>query len=187
VLLVHAGNRPDAPDRTTPRFPVANVTAVRAQLEKVLSSLAPTAVVSAAAAGADLLVLDAAQSLGIVVHVLVPISAAEFVRRSVSDAGERWTAQFEAVLAGATRPGSSVVELDGHAGDGWLRAANAALVALARERAAPGEPVVALTVRPAQAAGERSITDDFAERALVNGWLVLTLDPRRPADGVLVG
>lgn len=187
MLVVHAGNRPDAPDRPQPRFPAENEAAVRTQVERVLRALAPTAVVSAPAAGADLIVLDVAQSLGIAVHVLVPIPTAEFVRRSVADAGERWARRFDAVLAGARRPGSSVVELGAVPGEGWLREANVALLSLAGERAAPEEAVVALTVRPSTPDGEPSVTDDFAARAAAAGWLVLTLDPRDPGGAVRAG
>jgi len=90
------------------------------------------------------------------------------------------------VLEAATRPGSSVVELDGSADGDWLQEANDALVDLARRRAKDGEPIVALTIRPVNGDEPRSVTDDFAERAADAGWLVLTLDPRYAGDAARV-
>ena len=177
MLLVHAGNRPDAADRTVPRFPEQRSAVVATQIAHVLRALAPRAVVGSASAGADLLVLAAAQQQGIPVHVVLPVGVAEFVRTSVADAGDRWVRLFHDVVATAhADSASTVVELLGNSGD-WFVAANGQILDEALRLGEPGEPVVAFTVRPALGEMPPSVTDDFAARAAEAGCLVLTLDP----------
>jgi hypothetical protein len=187
VIVVHAGNRPDPPGREPPRFPEAQVPAVTAAARLALATLRPSTVVSAPAAGADLIVLGEARALGFAVQVLVPLSLEEFRRASVADAGAHWEHRFEAVLDGARTPPSSVIEIGGRRADGWLEAANAALIELARTAGADGEAVTALTIRAPRAEGPESISDDFARRASGVGWLVMTIDPLDPGRGVTLG
>lgn len=181
MLIVHAGNRIDAPGRATDRFPAASVPAVRDRVRLALSTLQPTRVVSNAAAGADLIVLSEAQRLGIPVEVLIPIATAEFVRQSVADQGEEWVATFDAVVTHARGDSRShVLVHEVAATDDWYEAANHRLLQRARSSAAassPPTPVLALTIRPLHRAGEESMTDHFAALAQASGLLVATLDP----------
>jgi hypothetical protein len=181
VLLVHAGNRIDLPSRSEPRFPSARVPAVRELIGRVLDALRPTAVVSAAAAGADLIVLEEAARRLLEVHVVMSIARDEFVSRSVADAGQEWVDRFNTVLGyvhGDSR--CSVVQGVGNPGDSWYLAAHDELLRRAVEIAAGGT-VVALTVRPPEDAGRPSATDDFVARATKLGLLVLSIDPRPKA------
>src|SRR3954463_10142053 len=78
MLLVHAGNRVDAPDRADPRFPLEHLHDVHLRIGRLLAALSPRGVVSSAAAGADLIVLEEAASRGIPIHVVLPLVAPEF-------------------------------------------------------------------------------------------------------------
>ena len=140
---------------------------------------------SAAAAGADLLVLGAAQSLGIAVHVVVPIAEDEFLRRSVADAGPGWVERWERVLAGARADAASAVHQGDLAVDGaWYLEANGEVLAVARRLGeAAGEPVLALAVRPPGGEEPPSATDDFVAKALAAGLVVVDLDPHPAAGG----
>jgi hypothetical protein len=178
VLLVHAGNRVDHPDRSSPRFPSSTVPAVRARVRRLLADLRPNAVVSAAAAGADLIVLGEAIDAGIAVHVALPLTTDEFSQRSVADLGEAWQVEYERVLAHATLHGSVSID-DLSDDDDWYLNGNdcildrAALVA----QSGAGEPdsVYALVLRPHGGDGARSATDHFAALAAGRGWPVIEL------------
>jgi len=186
VLLVHSGNRIDLADRAVPRFPASQVPAVRARVARLLETLRPNAVVSAPAAGADLVVLQEAIRLGCPIHVVVPIARESFVDRSVSDAGPEWVECFEAVVHhAATEPGCSLVQSDDSPQHGWYLAAHDQLFHRA-ELVAAGDSVVALTIRPPDGEHPPSATDDFAARAAQLDMLVFTIDPRPPSS-VTVG
>jgi hypothetical protein len=175
MIVVHAGNRIDSPARSIPRFPVDSVGQVTETTVRLLNSLRPRFVVSAPAAGADLIVLSAAQRLGIPVEVVLPIDQDGFVEASVADNGDDWVAQFHCVMGS---PETRIRELHLDQKTSWWFEANAALLDVARKRSAAHEPVVALTVRPPGGEFPPSVTDDFAERASALGLLILTIDPR---------
>lgn len=178
MLLVHAGNRIDLANRAVARFPPNQVPVVRDRVGRLLDALRPSGVVSAAAAGADLIVLEEAIHRGLDIHVIMPIAPDEFVKQSVSDAGAEWVNRFDGVLSHiSTRPRSSVVQGDGAAGDAWYLAANDELLRRA-ESVAGGEIIVALAVRPPEGETPPSVTDDFVARAERLGLLVLCIDPR---------
>ena len=76
----------------------------------------PAGVVSAPAAGADLIVLDEARDAPIPLHVFLPIEVDEFVRASVADHDTEWLGLFETVMDHARDdPRSSVCRDDGDA------------------------------------------------------------------------
>ena len=181
MLLVHAGNRPDIPGRADERFPVQDVAPLRACVHRLIDVLSPAGVVSAASAGADLIVLEAALDFTVPVHVVVPIERTEFVARSVADAGAVWVRRFDHVVHLATadapehalrgtRRGERRVGAAGERGDHQR----------ARHLAGTDGRVLALTVRPLPHEDPPSVTDDLAGRAAALGWPVLTLDPREP-------
>jgi hypothetical protein len=178
VLIVHAGNRIDPPDRREPRFPASQVGAVGARVGRLLDVMRPTGLVSAPAAGADLIVLDEARRRSIPLHVFVPIDADAFVRASVADHDAEWLVLFETVMSHARDDSrSSVYRCDGGAEADWYLQAQHGLLAHAVEIAA-GDLVVALTVRPPAGENPHSATDVFADRAGRAGLIVLTVDPR---------
>jgi hypothetical protein len=178
VLIVHAGNRIDAPDRQVPRFPTSQVAAVAERVGRLFDVMKPAGVVSAPAAGADLIVLDEARKRSIPLHVFLPIREDEFVRESIIDHDEEWLTMFQAVIDHATGdPECSLCRVDGSADTDWYLQAHRGLLARAAELAA-GDLIVALTVRPPAGEIPHSATDVFADRAGRAGLIVLTVDPR---------
>jgi hypothetical protein len=152
---------------------------------KVLDSLSPRAVVSAAAAGADLVVLEEAIRRGIDVHVALAIAADHFVEQSVVDAGPEWVARFDAVLHHvAAHAGCSLLEGDDAPEHEWFLAAHDQLLGRA-EALADGDVIVALTVRPPEGEAPPSVTDQLAARAEHRGMLVLSIDPRPASPATL--
>ena len=175
MWLVHAGNRIDAAGRIPPRFPASQVPIVEARLEKILGRLRPDAIVSAAASGADLLVLDVALRLAIPVHLSLPLPALEFRRRSVADQGEGWTERFDRVCLAA----ASISEHDLSAYDDWYLRGNDEILDDA-VRLAGHAQLNALVVRPRNQSDSASATSDFARKASGRGLGVLDLDPLEP-------
>lgn len=177
MLLVHAGNRIDSPDRSEPRFPAAAVADVRQRIERLLSDLNPEGVVGAAASGADLLVLDTARGLGIPLWIVLPLSEHQFLETSVSDQGQEWIHRYHRVRTAAKE--LAVADLSAH--DDWYLRGNDVILARAEAVAkelGEGEPVgiVALVIRPAVHDG-LSATDDFAVKARRRGMAVIDLAP----------
>jgi ABC-type sugar transport system substrate-binding protein len=174
VLVVHAGNRIDGPDRPRARFPPDREQAVADRLGELLDVLAPEGVVTSAAAGADLLMVEAAEKRQLPVHLVLPFPRARFRAVSVEDQGPRWTSAFEHAVE---RAPSSLVELDLEPGVEGLHAGNQALLDHALGLARTGLLVVA--VRPTGGEAPPSVTDDFVRRAVDAGRFVIEIDPRR--------
>ena len=179
VLVVQAGNRIDGPDRARARFPSDRERAVADRLGELLDVLVPEGVVTSAAAGADLLMVEAADKRQVPVHLVLPFPRARFRVMSVEDRGARWVAAFDQALARADESGS-LVELDLEPDVDGLHAGNQALLDHASARARTG--LLAVAVRPAGGDDPPSVTDDFVRRAGDAGLFVIEVDPRRRAD-----
>jgi hypothetical protein len=182
VLVVHAGNRIDGPDRPQPRFPPEREAAVAERLGELLDVLAPQGVVTAAAGGADLLLIEAAEKRGIPTHLVLPCARGRFREHSVDDQGSRWAAAFERAVLLATSDGAgSLVELNLEPDEEGLRAANQALIDRARDLRPGG--VLAVAVHPPGGGDPPSVTDDFVARARRAGLFVVEIDPMGDEGG----
>lgn len=176
MIVAFAGNRIDAADRPDPRFPPGNAAWVGRRLERLLAALGPSAVVGAAAPGADVLVLEAASRLGVPARVVLPFAPEEFRTHSVAECGAEWADRHRRMLGTA---GPSGLRWDEHGRPEDPQAyerGNAAILDEALAVAA-GDVVVAVAVRPKDRPGPPSITDDFVARAEARGLLVIELDP----------
>lgn len=158
---------------------------MRSSVGRLLDALRPSGVVSVAAAGADLIVLDEAIRRGVDTHVVLPIAMVEFVKQSVVDAGPEWVGLFDAVLGHVCSDKRCSIA-QGHADPAaqWYRLAHDQLIRRAEE-VAGSETIVALTIRPPEGDHPPSVSDDFAARAGQLGWLELCIDPR-PGSGAAV-
>jgi tetratricopeptide (TPR) repeat protein len=111
-VLLFSGHRVDAPGRTPARFPPQDVAGAAQRLEAELDVLqigSEDLALSQAAAGGDLLFLEACQRRGVRCEVLLPFAEPEFVERSIlaSAEGEQWRARYfrmkEKLAPGALR------------------------------------------------------------------------------------
>lgn len=102
LVAVFAGHRIDEPGRTQPRFPESRAAWAKDEIRDYLRESRARIGYSAAAAGADILFLEAMQELGGRTEVVLPCDRDQFLRESVASAGEEWVRRFEAVLANAT-------------------------------------------------------------------------------------
>ena len=97
-IIVGAGRRVDAPDARVARFPPQNVPKVRNKIHQLLVNQKPLAIVSAAACGADLLLLDVGGEIRIPRYVLLPSEPEEFRVSSVTDRPGNWGELYSKVL-----------------------------------------------------------------------------------------
>lgn len=102
TVVICSGHMIDQPDRAAPRFPASAESAVAEALSAALDDLRPQIAYSSAAAGADILFLEAMQSRGLETNVVLPFAEADFVDTSVRPAGNGWVERFHAVLDQAT-------------------------------------------------------------------------------------
>jgi hypothetical protein len=97
-IIVEAGRRVDAPDAKVARFPSQSVPKVRKKIRQVLMNQKPVAIVSSAACGADLLLLDVAGEMQIPRYVLLPSEPEEFRVSSVTDRPGNWGELYSKAL-----------------------------------------------------------------------------------------
>jgi hypothetical protein len=114
-VLLFSGHMIDAPDRETPRFPAAKegvaARAIGAALDE-LGANAEDLAFSQAAAGGDLLFIEACQKRSVHSRVLLPFEEREFIERSIlpSAGGARWRERFYAMKAKLEEPISVMPE-----------------------------------------------------------------------------
>lgn len=105
-VLLFSGHMIDSPTRATPRFPAAAepiaAQAIVAALDALKAGPEDLALCQAAAGG-DLLFLEACQARGVRCRVLLPFAEPEYLQRSVlpSAGGEAWRDRFHAALGHA--------------------------------------------------------------------------------------
>jgi tetratricopeptide (TPR) repeat protein len=98
-VFVFSGHMMDQPGRDPPRFPATMEGAAAAAIAKALADLGAgpqDLAMSQAAAGGDLLFLQACQQLGVNCEVQLPFEEPDFIERSVirSAGGEAWRQRF---------------------------------------------------------------------------------------------
>jgi hypothetical protein len=101
-VLLFSGHMIDPPGRTPPRFPARSEPIAARAIAQALERLGAgpdDLAFSQAAAGGDLLFLEACQQRGVPCRVLLPFQEHEFIEKSIlpSADGEDWRARFEAV------------------------------------------------------------------------------------------
>jgi hypothetical protein len=97
-VIVEAGRRVDAADATFVRFPPQNVLEVREKIRQLLEKRKPVAIVSSAACGADLLLLDVAGGMNVPCHILLPSNPEDFRVSSVTDRPGDWGELYSKAL-----------------------------------------------------------------------------------------
>lgn len=103
-VVLFSGHMVDAPGRTTPRFPASKVPAAAGRIVAALDELGAgpgDLALSQAAAGGDLLFLEACQARGMRCEVHLPFPEAEFIAASVTPSADAdaWRARYDAVKA----------------------------------------------------------------------------------------
>jgi hypothetical protein len=99
----------DAPGRSPPRFPPDKVPQAAQLIREVLEALGAgqdDLALCQAAAGGDLLFLEACRQRGVRLQVQLPFEEPEFIRRSVEpvSGGEQWRARYHALRQALPEP-----------------------------------------------------------------------------------
>ncbi|MBI2764834.1 MAG: hypothetical protein HYX53_02855 [Chloroflexi bacterium] len=98
AAFIFSGHMVDAPTRQAPRFPVTSVSPVTRAISASLDeggAREGCLAVSSAAAGGDLLFIEAALALRMKVAVCLPFDEQRFLASSVAFAGVEWTKRYQ--------------------------------------------------------------------------------------------
>jgi class 3 adenylate cyclase len=102
-VIAFTGHMIDHPARKTPRFPAELESIVGAEIEKAVDRFNPGIGYSSAACGSDILFLECMQKRRAETNVVLPFELEDFLRESVSFAGNLWTSRARKALARCTR------------------------------------------------------------------------------------
>src|SRR5262249_3508268 len=100
-VVVFAGHRVDEPGTAVPRFPGDRAEEVRERIKGKLLDARARCGYSSAASGADILFLEAMQSIGGRTYIVLPCDEAQFIQESVAPSGDDWVKRFHGVMANA--------------------------------------------------------------------------------------
>lgn len=105
-VVLFSGHIIDRPDRPEPRFPPAKEAAAAARIADSLDGIGLAAgdlAIAQAAAGGDLLFLEAALARGATLQILLPFNEAAFIQSSITPSihGDDWRRRYAAVKAAA--------------------------------------------------------------------------------------
>src|SRR5262249_20834027 len=100
-VFLFSGHMVDAPDREKPRFPAQKEPIAAKAIADALAQLGAAGEdlgFSQAAAGGDLLFIEACQRRGVRVQVLLPFPEPDFIKRSpsASAGGDQWRDRYDA-------------------------------------------------------------------------------------------
>jgi hypothetical protein len=172
VILVFAGRRPGSD-----AFPAENISAVDEQARRLVAALGPRLAIGSGAAGADLIVADAALETGAGVEVLLAGSRERFRAESVDDKGAPWPDRFDRLLSNRAVTVTEVPRLDD--ADASYRAVTAAIAERAKQFAEAGEAVTLLALGSPRE-GRVDHTEELVALAKAGGWRILRIDTARP-------
>jgi len=185
TLIAFAGRRIDAPDATTPRFPLRQVAVVREQIEALFRQEQVNRLICSAACGADLIALRVAQDLGIDYRIILPFAPERFRVTSVMDRPGtqewNWGTLFDQAIGISQGKGELVVLGTHDDSQGKYQAVNDAIlneaVEQGRIQSGTGAPqeihdVQAVIAWDGHPRGPRDLTLHFAEEARSRGLVV---------------
>ncbi len=166
VVIALAGRRIDAPGASQRRFPAENVELVFNRIHAFFEERKPSALVSSAASGADLLAIAAARELGIARHIILPFAAPDFRQTSVADRGGDWGRRFDEEMARLGDTETPICLNDSRRDNQAYKATNVEILKQARQLAsAQGTSVQALIVWNGAARQTEDNTNEFANAA----------------------
>ena len=184
MIVAFSGHLPDAPNRDSPRFPIANELGVARAIDGALTSwkIGPgDHCLCGGARGGDLLFAEACLAIGAVVELLLALPIEEFIKRSVAVPGTNWERRFHAAARQST---VRQLDLNHHDEDACAHPFgefNAWLIEEAIARAFPDRPRVLVLWDGRPSESGRPGTGDFAHRAIKAGAPVCVIDPLDPA------
>ena len=172
MILAAAGRRIDAVGIEKPRFPLENTTEVEEAVKAFLKQQRVSTVVSSAACGADLIVLEEAGKMGLRRKVILPFEREKFQRESVDDRPGDWSELFGRIVDEIEQRGDLVILKGSEQSDPYSEV-NRVVV---EEAICLGEEshrlVEALMVWDGMRSDEADYTADFGDEARKHGLKV---------------
>lgn len=156
-----AGRRPDASDADAVRFPLKNISSVKAALTKAFVGHKLTHLVCAAACGADLVALEVANELGIESYIVLPFVPVDFRKISVVDRPGDWGGVFDREVEKAKVHGRLRVLGCAVTDETAFSKTTQAIIDQASQLGGTF-PVFAVVVWEGQSRGEGDTTEEFA-------------------------
>ena len=101
TIVVFTGHAIDHPSYQMSLFPPDIENDVKRIITEKLKEIDAKIGYSSASCGADIIFIEALQSLGGEVNIILPFSISDFIETNVRHAGPRWEKRFEKVLASA--------------------------------------------------------------------------------------
>lgn len=175
MIAALAGRRIDAPDAPTPRFPAARIDAVQRAIRARLEHDGVRVLVCAAACGADLLALSAAEELQIARHIVLPYAIERFRAGSVTDRPSTypWGESYDRFIAQAQAEGAlTLLGLDPDDPAVYEKTNFGILEEALMIAAQRHDSAEALVVWDARLRREGDITEHFAHAAQARGMPV---------------
>jgi class 3 adenylate cyclase len=172
----------DAPGQNRPRFPESAAEPVKKRIAAVLDRLDIRIGYASAACGADVLFHECLRARGGECNVVLPFDRGDFLKTSVSFAGEPWVRRVERVLAE-----SSTVEQatrGGYGGEDHLFSyANRLILgkAMLRSRSLETEPLL-IAVWDGKLNGAPGGTAECIETWKQSGFPLVTIDPANATE-----
>jgi hypothetical protein len=170
VIAALAGRRIDAPHAEVERFPERCITNVRERIRTAFQAAGVSTLVSAAACGADLIALMAAEGLGLRRHIIIPSPIEEFRAHSVVDRPGDWGPIFDRLVSTAQAAGDLELIQVPEAGSSAYLKVNVEILnrasILARDNS---ERLSAFAVWDGALSGHTDYTQDFVQNAQKRG------------------
>jgi hypothetical protein len=177
MIVALAGRRVDKEGQTPARFPATAAELVRGRLRETFISFGASALVSSAAAGADLLALAEAKELGMQRVVVLPWERQEFRSTSVDDRPKEWRNLYDRIMDDVQQLGNLIIATTVAKEFAYVETNHVIInqaLAMARET---GELAIAVQVWEGRSRGSGDVTEEFGHYAAENGlqvWPVLT-------------
>ncbi len=177
MIIVYAGRRPSGDDGV---FPSTREQYLAERVERLLAGLRPTRLVGSAAAGSDVIILEAAARLNVPATVVLAGNVESFAADSVDDK-PGWRPRFDAVLnaPNVTVEPLALSESGGDAYKAVTRHFIERAEELRRDAAAEqDDPALVGLLLSGGSRGADDYTEDLGLQLEASGHLVLRLDPK---------
>ena len=174
-IVVLAGRRVDKDGAVPVRFPLANVPTVRERLKSVFEHQNCTTLVTAAAAGVDLIGLQVAGELGMRRRILLALPVEHFRTVSVADRPGDWGPVFDRIIHEAESTGDVTILGDSDTKESFMQA-NRAIIREAAQMANDNHlRRIAVIAWDGQPRGADDVTADFKEYAADQEFTIIEI------------
>jgi len=98
TVVAFIGHMIDNPSRTSPRFPASIEGQIKESIIGAIRTMNAGIGYCSIACGADILFVEAMEQVGAEVHLFIPFEKEDFIKESVSFAGNEWVDRFERLI-----------------------------------------------------------------------------------------